>query len=88
MLLKGVATSPARERTLKLKTGASAGQTRTVWEIAVLDEDGGVVTVTTWLGKNLWPDAKVGTPVTAKVGRARMYLGQTQVSIAGEPQSE
>jgi hypothetical protein len=82
--LVGIATGPARERSVKLKSG----QTRTVYELAVLDDDGGIVTVTTWAGKNLWPVIKVGEKVAVSVTRARMYQGQTQVSVAGEAPSE
>jgi hypothetical protein len=84
VLLEGIATGPARERTIKKKNGTTV----TVYEIAVLDNDGGIVTVTTWAGKNLWPDAKVGQPVKGRVTRARMYQGQTQVSVAGEATAE
>jgi hypothetical protein len=84
MRLLGIATGPARERNVKLKTG----EARTVFELSVLDDDGGIVTVTTWGGKNLWPTAKVGDKVAVSVTRARMYQGQTQVNVAGEAPSE
>jgi hypothetical protein len=80
MLLKGTSSGPARARTVNTKKHGA----KQVFELQVLDEDGGIVNVQTWRGTNLWPDAKVGSPVNIKIGRVSTYLGQTRATVAGE----